>query len=750
MEDTIAQPDKTEIIAMASGKGGTGKTLIASCLGYALIRAGQRVLMIDGDPATDGLSLFLLGPKGTKQISTFEPKNTFTGILGEFQNTGSLTFESRTIHRTGPEDHGIPYEAIISGRGLYGDDPGSTTKAAVPDLDQSLFRAGLKTLFEALRKSSKYDYILVDTRGGFAFESTDVCALADSFIVVTEPDITSFYQDRNLVRRISQAAQEVSSPAVLRAILVNKATDGVQQQGRMDLTKIETSFRLELTKEFPIHYEDTHPIPVDIEALLAYKTQNIPYNAAPGSLFSFATLSAFSDILQVVTSRWPSERVEQWNRLVNDVSTAVAERSKRTREQEQEALDREKELAQLRLVAVTQGERLESLQRERDRMEKAFERELERSKDLYPSPKRSTSKGEPYREENEQYGLQPDRQRRWVSRYYAAVIAVALLGIFGGVAIPAWRVNHSNDLLTKAYDKNLPPALRSQDINELVNSYHHQQFDSINLDGLDLSSGRLENVSFRSSSLVSANLSGADLKGATFVSANLAGADLSHAILSNANFGNANLTGTNLSSADLTGSRVTREQIRLAIVDENTRLPVEILIDKSSPPPNVAPSGFVSIQFNATGNPGLKDVMEKLNIILKNEGWPGPDIEEIDNIEYTNTVRYFNKEDQALAEKVKTSVEDFMHSQAGAKYKDFSIRTHYLKYIKPIPRGQIEIWCNPKNKVGATTSATQAAPSCTPPTVSTADSLANATVLRLAGGPHLCAEKAHRLLTSAE
>ena len=43
--------------------------------------------------------------------------------------------------------------------------------------------------------------------GGFAFESTDVCALADSFIVVTEPDVTSFYQDRNLLRRIGDAGR---------------------------------------------------------------------------------------------------------------------------------------------------------------------------------------------------------------------------------------------------------------------------------------------------------------------------------------------------------------------------------------------------------------------------------------------------------------------------------------------------------------------------------------------------------------
>ena len=42
-----------EIIAVTSGKGGTGKTLVSACLGYALSRAGHRVLMVDADIATD-------------------------------------------------------------------------------------------------------------------------------------------------------------------------------------------------------------------------------------------------------------------------------------------------------------------------------------------------------------------------------------------------------------------------------------------------------------------------------------------------------------------------------------------------------------------------------------------------------------------------------------------------------------------------------------------------------------------------
>jgi MinD-like ATPase involved in chromosome partitioning or flagellar assembly len=55
-----------EIIAITSGKGGSGKTIVTASLGFALTRVGHRVLMIDADTATDGLSLFLLGPQGVR------------------------------------------------------------------------------------------------------------------------------------------------------------------------------------------------------------------------------------------------------------------------------------------------------------------------------------------------------------------------------------------------------------------------------------------------------------------------------------------------------------------------------------------------------------------------------------------------------------------------------------------------------------------------------------------------------------
>ncbi len=42
-------PDRPRLIAIASGKGGVGKTWFAITLAQALSRFGQRVLLFDGD-----------------------------------------------------------------------------------------------------------------------------------------------------------------------------------------------------------------------------------------------------------------------------------------------------------------------------------------------------------------------------------------------------------------------------------------------------------------------------------------------------------------------------------------------------------------------------------------------------------------------------------------------------------------------------------------------------------------------------
>ena len=342
----------TEVIVFCSGKGGTGKTSLISALGYALRWSGHRVLFVDADRATDGLSLFVLGPEGRDQLASFAPQSTFTGLLDRFDRTGGMDPAPHAVHRT--RDHGLSYDVIISDRYLYGDAPKSerpTGSSIDRQFERGKFQQAVQAFFDRIRASGAYDYVLVDSRGGFSFESTDVAAAGDSFVVVTEATFTNFYQDRNLVDRISEAAEEMGRQSVLRGVIVNKSTDPG-----------EISYRNELVREFGIRFEDTYSVAIDLEALRAYKEQKSVFRVAPASLFAYDSLQAFQRILRVVTSQWAVDRVARWDELIGTIDAAIAQHNA-----QMDALKRAAEVEKARVAEIeAERERLRGeLERER-------------------------------------------------------------------------------------------------------------------------------------------------------------------------------------------------------------------------------------------------------------------------------------------------------------------------------------------------------------------------------------------------
>src|SRR5215216_1409142 len=147
---------KTEIIAFSSGKGGTGKTLIATCLSYALTKIGLKVLVIDSDTATDGISLYLLGPEGVEEVPKIRSSSTLNGIMYQYLQQGDIHFQPLEIHRERADDHGVTYQAIISAKQLYGDRFDSFGNDSSIQLDKASYRKVIQKIFDTLREQGEY------------------------------------------------------------------------------------------------------------------------------------------------------------------------------------------------------------------------------------------------------------------------------------------------------------------------------------------------------------------------------------------------------------------------------------------------------------------------------------------------------------------------------------------------------------------------------------------------------------------
>jgi len=143
------------IIAMASGKGGVGKTTITANLGIALARRGKSVCLIDGDVAMANLSL-LLGMHSS-------PITLHDVLLGE-----------STIHdATYDAPEGVKF--IPSGLSLESYKRSDSER--------------LESVVEEIR--DLYDFILIDTPAGIEKNVLSVLAASDEVLLITLPNSAS-------------------------------------------------------------------------------------------------------------------------------------------------------------------------------------------------------------------------------------------------------------------------------------------------------------------------------------------------------------------------------------------------------------------------------------------------------------------------------------------------------------------------------------------------------------------------------
>lgn len=361
---TNTQPKaRCEVITVVSGKGGTGKTLLIASMAYALIRAGQRTCLIDTDLGTQGLSLFTLGQAASRGVSRgLEEQSSLYHLVENYSKSEPMTPIPFRADRG--DDHGISYDIIVSNFKFYdrrlalgGKDRNEASELLRESMSESTdkfresYRKVIAELLHALSTSEKYDYILVDTRGGFSELSLVPAVFADSIIVVTEPDPTSFHQLAKLLTNIDLMAQDEGRTPYIRGLLVNKCVDGE-----------ELPFRLALESQFGIEIGQTWPLPLDEAAIKSYKSRQIPFiDIAKGSDFSSKTITTFTDIFDLVTVDWGSQSKAKWRELANDIKKA---REQLIAEQRQKEEDTIREIETLQANATQTKEALRTSQSE--------------------------------------------------------------------------------------------------------------------------------------------------------------------------------------------------------------------------------------------------------------------------------------------------------------------------------------------------------------------------------------------------
>ena len=153
-----SSPYGTSIWSVGGGKGGVGKSLVASNLALALSKQGKKVLLVDADLGAANLHTFLGIDGGKGALSSF--------LKDEISDIGSL------ISRTP-----FPNLDLISG--------------AKDSLDVADVRnAQVRRLREALKKV-EYDYAVLDIGPGTSSNLLDMFLMGNEGVILSTPEPTT-------------------------------------------------------------------------------------------------------------------------------------------------------------------------------------------------------------------------------------------------------------------------------------------------------------------------------------------------------------------------------------------------------------------------------------------------------------------------------------------------------------------------------------------------------------------------------
>jgi flagellar biosynthesis protein FlhG len=219
-----------KIIPIASGKGGVGKSLLATNLAIALAEGGNRVVLADLDLGASNLHTFL----GIRSVKT--------GI-GAFLNNSKTKFEDIIIKTN--------FKGLLF-------IPGDAEIPEIADLKTSQKRLLIKNLLAV-----EADYLIIDLGGGTSYNVMDFFLLSGRGIIVTTPQLTSIL---NAYLFLKNAVFRIMSSSFQKATGAASLIDKLKKDG-LTLQNIYIPKLLEKIKEidkpsideFQTHIKSFHP-----------------------------------------------------------------------------------------------------------------------------------------------------------------------------------------------------------------------------------------------------------------------------------------------------------------------------------------------------------------------------------------------------------------------------------------------------------------------------------------------------------
>ena len=164
-----AEKKEGKIIAVASGKGGVGKSTLALNLSLALAQSNDRVLLIDADHCLPDLHVLMGVAPAKKLRDVVAGKEQIKGIILQHETGLHIAFSGKSDLKN--EHHQLNFT-------------------------ESFF-SELKSL------QNQYEYIVVDTAAGISEPVVNIGVNVDDVLIVTTPEPAAISDSYALVKILS-------------------------------------------------------------------------------------------------------------------------------------------------------------------------------------------------------------------------------------------------------------------------------------------------------------------------------------------------------------------------------------------------------------------------------------------------------------------------------------------------------------------------------------------------------------------
>jgi flagellar biosynthesis protein FlhG len=186
-----APAKKTRIIAIASGKGGVGKTNLSVNLAIAYAQMGKRVIVMDAD----------LGLANVNVMLNMIPKYNLYHVIRKQKSMRDIILDT---------EYGI---RIVAGAS------GFSKIANLSEEERQNFINELYTLQEA-------DIVIIDTSAGVSSNVLSFVAAADDAIIVTTPEPTAITDAYGIIKIIATEIENLNIGLKLVVNRVHSVTEG--------------------------------------------------------------------------------------------------------------------------------------------------------------------------------------------------------------------------------------------------------------------------------------------------------------------------------------------------------------------------------------------------------------------------------------------------------------------------------------------------------------------------------------------